>query len=173
MQTKKEPGSVYLLPGCIKAGVYVLLMIEFAGFDNIFRREYVIQLLLAHQFFLQNQFVDTFTGLESCFGQFSRCLVTQIWIQSRNQSDAVVNQFAAPLFISCDACHATITLCVHAIAQQINAFKQAVNNNWFHHVQLQLTCLSRQGNGQIIADNLECYLVNYLGDNRIYFAGHN
>ena len=51
--------------------------------------------------------------------------------------------------------------------------KQAIENNRFKCIQLQLSCFCCHSDRYVIANNIKCYLVHNFRNNRIYFSRHN
>ena len=55
----------------------------------------------------------------------------------------------------------------------MDRFKHRLANHRFHHVQLQLARFGSHGDGGVVTDYFEAYLVDHFRDHRINLGGHD
>ena len=101
----------------------------------------LVQLLLAHEAVFEHQVVDALAGLQGLLGQHRRGLVTQVGIERRDESDAVVDHPAADFGVGRDADDALLAQRVHGIDQHLDVLEERVDDDRLHDVELELSGL--------------------------------
>ena len=77
------------------------------------------------------------------------------------------------LRIGGDAYDTVVHQGLHREGQGLDGLEQFIEDDGLKSVQFQLTCLRSHGDGHVIADDIEAYLVHHLRDNRVHLAGHD
>ena len=75
--------------------------------------------------------------------------------------------------IRCDAYNAMLSQSLGCVHKHRLRFEDAVSDDRFHYIELKLSGLSSNRNGEIIRDDLEANLINDFRNHRIHFTGHN
>ena len=137
------------------------------------RVEGLVQFLLGHQAVLKHEVIDAAAGLEGFLRDLGGGLVADLRVQGRDNADGVLHHLVAVVHIDGDAVDALGAEGVHHINEPGLALEDALDDDGLHHVQLQLAGLGGEGDGSVVADDLEAHLVRDLGDDGVHLARHD
>ena len=101
------------------------LDIQFNRLNQIFRSHDGIELFLGQNLLFQNQIDDTLVIFKSFLGQLGRVVVTDVGVQSRYHTDAVMNQLGATLLVGLDTVDAEGTQGVESAMQRVRKVLKA------------------------------------------------
>ena len=132
-----------------------------------------VQFFLCHQAMLEHEVVHATACLEGFLRDLGGGLVADVRVQGRDNADGVLHHLVAVLDIDSDAVDALGAEGFHYVDQPGLALEDALDDDGLHHVQLQLAGLGGEGDGGVVADDLEAHLVRDLGDDGIHLARHD
>ena len=105
--------------------------------------------------------------------QHGRDLVTQHRHQGGDEADRAAHVFEADVAVGENAADTPGLEREDAVSEDLDRLENALGDQRFHHVQLELTGFGRQRHRQVVADDLEGDLVDDLRDHRINLARHD
>src|SRR5471032_3318563 len=138
--------------------------------NHVFRAQDVGEHFVVEQAFFAHQFQHAAAAFEGDTGDAGGVFIADVRVQCGDQADRVFDQFAAALFVGGDADDAVFAQHVHGALQQTDRVEDLERDQRLHHVQLQLAAFGRDGQGQVVTDDLERYLVNRFRNNRVDLA---
>src|SRR5271166_5990863 len=137
------------------------------GFEN------VVELGLGEQVFFEYELVNAPVGDEGFLGYGGALFVAKHRVERGNEADRILDVGEAAFSVGFNAGNAARVKYDRGVTQQRKAEKQVECDDRFSHVQLKFAGLAGHGDRNVGADDLEADLINYLGDHRVHFAGHD
>ena len=122
---------------------------------------------------LDDQVIDTTSGLEGFLGDLGGVLVADDGVQGRDDTDALTYVAAALLFVGCDAIDAEGAEGIEAVDHEVNGLEAALSHDGLHSVELHLGGIASHGDAEVVTDDLVADLASYLGDDGIDLTGHD
>ena len=122
---------------------------------------------------LEHQVIDAASGLEGFLRDLGGGLVADVRVQGGDDADGMLDHLVAVVGIDGDAVDALGAQGVHRIDEPGLAFEDALGDDGLHDVELELAGLGGEGDGGVVADDLEAHLVRDLGDDGVHLARHD
>ena len=141
--------------------------------EHILWVESLVEFLLGHNALLEHYVIDGAVGLEGFLGYLGRGLVAYVRIQGCDDADGVLDHLEVALLIDRDAKYALLGEGLDSLLEPDETLEERLGDDGLHDVELKLSCLGCKGDGGIVADDLEAYLVDYLRDDWIDLARHD
>ena len=137
------------------------------------RLQNLIQLFFVQDSFLQDKGADGFACLHSGLGNLRGLLVSDVRADGGNDSNAVLDKITAAAFVGGNSGDTVVDEGLYCVGQCIDGLEHAVEDDRFKCIQFKLSGFRSHGDGHIIADDVERYLVYNLRDDRIHLTRHD